>query len=230
MHAKLFLITARVNGSEILYAHAGTGNFNEKTAKIYSDISLLTCDIRITSEIKKLYDYFENNFSSVSFKNLLVAPFNMRDKFLALIQKEIDFAKKRKPASITIKVNNLVDREMILALYKASKAGVKIKLIVRGICSLCTDMEGWSENISGISIVDKYLEHARIFVFNHGGAEKIFISSADWMSRNLDNRIEVACPIYNESIKQEIKDLLNIQLSGNVKARLLEKRTQIEYK
>ena len=230
VHAKLFLITARINGSEILYAHSGTGNFNENTAKIYSDVSLLTADPRITAEVKKLFDYFENNFSSVSFKHLLVAPFSMRKKLLALIQKEIHFARKKKPASIVIKVNNLVDREMIEALYKASKAGVKVQLIVRGICSLCTEMEHWSENISGISIVDKYLEHARIFVFHHGGEEKIFISSADWMSRNLDNRIEVACPIYNDAVKREIKDLLQIQLSGNVKARLLEKRNQINYK
>ncbi|MFN5460438.1 MAG: phospholipase D-like domain-containing protein, partial [Bacteroidota bacterium] len=162
--------------------------------------------------------------------HLLVAPFNMRKKFMGLIQKEINFARKKKPASIIIKVNNLVDKEMIEALYKASKAGVKIQLIVRGICSLCTEMENWSVNISGISIVDKYLEHARIFIFNNGGDEKIFISSADWMSRNLDNRIEVACPVYNESVKKEIKDLITIQLSGNVKARILDKRTQINYK
>ncbi|MFN5181656.1 MAG: polyphosphate kinase 1 [Bacteroidota bacterium] len=230
VHAKLFLITARINGAEVLFAHAGTGNFNENTAKVYSDVSLLTSDGRITSEVKKLFDYFENNFTDTVFKHLLVAPFNMRKKFMGLIQKEINFARKKKPASIIIKVNNLVDKEMIEALYKASKAGVKIQLIVRGICSLCTEMENWSVNISGISIVDKYLEHARIFIFNHGGDEKIFISSADWMSRNLDNRIEVACPVYNESVKKEIKDLITIQLSGNVKARILDKRTQINYK
>ena len=230
VHAKLFLISSRNNGREELFAHAGTGNFNENTAKIYSDISLLTSDPRITHEVKNLFDYFENNYSNIGFKHLLVAPFNMRKKFLALIQKEILFARKNKPASVLIKVNNLVDKEMIEALYKASKAGVKINLIVRGICSLVTEMEGWSENIKGISIVDKYLEHARIFVFHHGGDEKIFISSADWMSRNLDDRIEVACPVYNKEIKNEIKDLLNIQLSGNVKARMLEKRNQINYK
>ncbi|MBC7865042.1 MAG: polyphosphate kinase 1 [Bacteroidia bacterium] len=230
VHSKLFLITAREGGKEINYVHAGTGNFNENTARIYSDTALLTADPRITLEVKRLFEFFENNFRTSEYKHLVVAPFNMRKKFLALIQKEIYFAKKKQPARIILKLNNLVDREMINALYKASKAGVKIKLIVRGICSLGANMEGVSENIYGISIVDKYLEHSRIFIFNHGGEEKVFLSSADWMSRNLDNRIEVAIPVYDPKVKQEIKDLMLIQLSGNTKARLLDWKLQNKYR
>jgi polyphosphate kinase len=177
-----------------------------------------------------LFDYFENNFKFKGFKHLAVAPFNMRKKFLELIHKEIEFAKKKKPASIILKLNNLVDKEMIYALYKASNEGVKIKLIVRGICSLCTGIKDFSENITGISIVDKYLEHARIFIFENNGEEKIFLSSADWMSRNLDKRIEVAIPIYDDIIKKEIKDLINIQLSGNTKTRILDSKLQNKYR
>ena len=230
VHAKVFLISSVLKGKEVYYAHVGTGNFNENTAKIYADYSLLTCHSEIVSDVKRIFDYFENNYSGTTFKQLVVAPFRMRNKFLNLIHKEISNARKKKPAWIIIKLNNLVDREMIRALYKASNAGVKIQLIVRGICSLCTEVNGLSEKISGISIIDKYLEHARVFVFCHGGEERIFISSADWMTRNLDHRIEVACPVLDPKIKREILEMLNIQLSSNVKARLLEKKVQINYK
>jgi polyphosphate kinase len=230
VHAKLFLISSVLEGKEIHYAHLGTGNFNENTAKIYSDHSLLTCHNEIVSDVKRIFDYFENNYAATSFKQLIVAPFRMRSKFISLIEKEISNARKKKPAWIIIKLNNLVDRDMIKALYKASKAGVKIELIVRGICSLCTEVEGISDNITGVSIVDKYLEHSRVFVFCHGGEERMFISSADWMTRNLDHRIEVACPVLDSEIKREIMDILRIQLACNVKARLLEKRQQINYK
>jgi polyphosphate kinase len=230
VHSKLFIITSRENGQEVNYVHAGTGNFNEKTARVYSDMSLLTADPRIGIEVKRLFEFFENNFKTTEYKHLVVAPFDMRKKFLSLIQKEIDFAKNKKPAWIILKLNNLVDREMINALYKASRAGVKIKLIIRGICSLCTGMEDISENIYGISIVDKYLEHTRVFIFNHGGEEKIYLSSADWMSRNLDNRIEVAVPVYDKKVKQEIKDLISIQLACNTKARVLDRKLQNNYR
>jgi polyphosphate kinase len=230
VHAKMFLITSMMDGREINYAHIGTGNFNENTAKVYSDVSLLTANKEITQDVKKVFEFFENNLSNTNFKRLLVAPFSMRSKFLSLIEKEIENARKKKPAWIIIKLNNLVDRVMINSLYRASKAGVQVKLIVRGICSLCTEVERISENISGVSIVDKYLEHSRIFMFCHDGEEKIYISSADWMTRNLDHRVEVACPVLDKGIKKEIKSILEIQWSANMKSRWLERKQQINYK
>ena len=154
----------------------------------------------------------------------------MRKDFIGLINKEIQFAKKKKHAEITLKMNSLVDKEMIGKLYEASRAGVKITLIVRGACSLVTEMEGWSDNITAYSIVDKYLEHTRVFIFHNDGDEKIYISSADWMSRNLDNRSEVAVPIYSEDIRKQLKDFINIQLSGNTKVRIIDRKQENFYK
>lgn len=230
VHSKLFLITTRVKGKELKYAHIGTGNFNEKTAKIYTDFSLLTADKNITEEISKIFDFYSNNFNTGSYKHLAVAPFFMRQTFINLIDKEIANAKAKKQAYMILKMNSLVDKEMIKKLYEASQAGVKITLIVRGICSLVTEVQGYSDNIKAISIVDKYLEHTRVFIFGNNGDEKIYITSADWMSRNLDNRSEVAVPIYSPEIKKEIKDIINILLSGNTKVRILDKLQQNIYK
>jgi polyphosphate kinase len=191
---------------------------------------LLTAQKEIATDLINIFDFYENNFKVQSFKHLLVAPFFMRKDLVQLINKEIQIAKSKKPAAITLKMNSLVDNEMIAKLYEASRAGVKIKLIIRGACSLVTEMEGWSDNIEAYSIVDKYLEHARIFIFNNNGQEKIFISSADWMSRNLDNRSEVAVPIYNEEIRKQIKDIVNIQLSGNTKVRIIDRKQENQYK
>jgi polyphosphate kinase len=212
------------------YAHIGTGNFNEKTARVYTDFSLLTANKQIADDIGKVFDFYENNFKVFQFKHLLVAPFFMRRELIQLINKEIQFAKNKKPAAITLKLNSLVDKEMIEKLYEASKAGVKITLIIRGACSLVTDLEGWSDNIKAYSIVDKYLEHTRVFIFNNNCQEKIFLSSADWMSRNLDSRSEVAVPIYNEEVRQQIKDIINIQLSGNTKVRIIDRKQENHYK
>ena len=230
VHSKLLLVTARENGKEMHYAHVGTGNFNEKTSRIYTDFSLLTANKEIAADMNKIFDFYENNFKVQSFKHLLVAPFFMRKDFIQLINKEIHYAKNKKPAAITLKMNSLVDKEMIAKLYEASQAGVEIKLIIRGACSLVTEMEGWSDNIEAYSIVDKYLEHARVFIFHNNGAEKIFISSADWMSRNLDNRSEVAIPIYDEDIRKQIKDIIQIQLSGNTKVRIIDRKQTNGYK
>lgn len=229
VHSKLFLITAKEKGKEIKYAHIGTGNFNEKTARIYTDFSLLTADRRITEEVKRIFDFYTDNFKIGTYKHLAVAPFFMRRMFTGLLNKEISNAKAGKQAYVILKMNSLVDHEMIKKLYEASQAGVKITLIVRGACSLVTDAEGFSDNIKAYSIVDKYLEHARVFVFCNNGDEKIFITSADWMSRNLDSRSEVAVPIYDEAIRRQIKDILNIQLSGNTKVRILDKRQENHY-
>lgn len=230
VHSKLLLITRREEGKKILYAHIGTGNFNEDTARVYSDFALLTCDKRITSEVEELFRFYSNNLSAGSYKNLLVAPVNMRKRWIKLIHHEIANAKLGKPAWIFIKANNLVDAEMIGRLYEASAAGVKIKLIVRGICSLVTEIAGKSENIEAISIVDKYLEHGRVFIFCNDGDEKYFLSSADWMARNLDYRSEVAVPVYDKSICKEIKKLMDIQWNDNTKARVLNTRQDNRYR
>ncbi len=230
VHSKLFLITTKEGGKELKYAHIGTGNFNEKTAKIYTDFSLLTCNKLITEDLNKVFDFYENNFKVFDFKSLVVAPFFMRKTFIDLIEKEIHNAKNKKTAAITLKMNSLVDKEMIYKLYEASKAGVNITLIIRGACSLVTDYPGWSDNIKAYSIVDKYLEHTRIFIFHNSGNEKIFISSADWMSRNLDSRSEVAVPIYDNEIRSQIKEIIRIQLSGNTKVRLIDKKQDNIYK
>jgi polyphosphate kinase len=230
VHSKLFLITTRVRGKEIKYAHIGTGNFNEKTAGIYTDFSLLTADKNIADEISSVFDFYTNNFKTGTYKHLAVAPFFMRQTFVNLIDKEISNAKAGKAAYMILKMNSLVDKDMIEKLYEASQAGVQITLIVRGICSLVTEIAGYSDNIKAYSIVDKYLEHARVFIFANGGNEKIYITSADWMSRNLDSRSEVAVPILNAEVKKQIKDIINIQLSGNTKVRILDRLQQNLYK
>jgi len=229
VHSKLFLISARENGKEIRYAHVGTGNFNEKTAKIYTDFSLLTCHKNIASEVAKVFEFYENNFKIETYKHLAVAPFYMRKLFTQLIQNEITAAKKKKPASITLKMNSLVDREMIDNLYLASQNGVEITLLIRGACSLVTELEGWSDNIKAYSIVDKYLEHARVFVFHNYGNEKIYISSADWMSRNLDSRSEVAVPIYDMELRKQLKEIIQIHLNGNTKVRMIDRKQENIY-
>ena len=230
VHSKLFLITTRERGKEIKYAHIGTGNFNEKTARIYTDFSLLTADKAITDEISAVFDFYANNFKTGSYKHLAVAPFFMRQTFVNLIDKEIANAKAGKKAYMILKMNSLVDKAMIEKLYEASKAGVQISLIIRGICSLVTEIDGYSDNIKAYSIVDKFLEHARVFIFANGGNEKVYITSADWMSRNLDSRSEVAVPILDAEVKKQIRDIIDIQLSGNTKVRILDKLQQNLYK
>ncbi len=229
VHSKLFLISRRENGKLVNYAHVGTGNFNEQTSKLYSDCSLLTCDKRITGEVAKLFIFYANNLKPGTYKHLLVAPYFMRKKFNNFINKEIANAKAGKPASIKLKLNNLVDREIIKKLYEASEAGVKIKLIIRGICCLVTG-ESYSKNIEAISIVDKYLEHSRVFIFCNGGNEKYFLSSADWMGRNFDNRSEVGVPIYDKALQKEIKTFFDIQWSDHCKARIINKKQDNPYR
>ena len=230
VHSKLFLITGKENGKKVQYAHIGTGNFNEKTAKIYTDCSLLTSDKKTCDEVSKVFDFFTDNFKTGHYQQLAVSPFSMRRTFTQLINKEIANAKAGKPAYIILKMNNLVDRKMINHLYKASQAGVKITLIIRGICSLVCGVKDISENISGISIVDKFLEHMRVFAFANGGDEKYFISSADWMTRNLDHRCEVAVHVRDKKIQNILKNILQIQLSGNTKARILDQHLTNTYK
>jgi len=220
VHSKLCLITRLEGDQKVHYAAVGTGNFNEETARIYSDHTLLTADPRITGEVNKLFKFLENNYKYYNYNHLIVSPFFMRNKFYKLIQNETKNAKAGKPAYIYAKMNSLVDQTMIKKLYKASQAGVQIKLIVRGICSLVPGIKGLSDNIEAISIVDKYLEHSRIFLFGNNGNEKYYISSADWMIRNLDNRVEAAAPVYDKDIQKELSDFFQIQFKDNVKSRI----------
>ena len=230
VHSKLFLITRREEGKIVSYAHLGTGNFNEQTAKVYCDHSLLTSNKKITEEVSKLFNFYRNNFKTGTYKRLVVSPFNMRKRFIHLINQEIKNAEAGKPAWMILKMNSLVDEEMIRKLYQASQAGVKIEMIVRGICSLVTGMKGFSDNIRVISIVDKFLEHSRIFVFAGNGDEKYFISSADWMYRNLDHRSEVAIPILDKELQKHLMTYLQIQLCDNNKARTINRDQDNTYK
>jgi polyphosphate kinase len=230
VHSKLFLITRKEKPEIMRYAYIGTGNFNEVTSRIYSDHGLLTAQRQITDEVNQVFTYLENNFKPGNYKHLLVSPLNMRLVLLSLIHKETAIAKAGKPAYIILKLNSIVDSEMIESLYSASKAGVKIKLIIRGICSLKAGVPGLSENIEAISIVDKHLEHSRILIFGHGGDEKMYIGSADWMTRNLDFRIEVLTPIYDKAIRRELRAFLAIEFQDNVKARVLGETQHNSYK
>lgn len=230
VHTKMFLITRKEGNKKIDYAHVGTGNFNRDTAAIYTDHSLLTVDKRITEEVAKVFTFYSDNLKKGTYKHLLVSPYYMRKEIVKLINKEIQIAKKNKPASIILKLNNLVDPEMIKKLYEASSEGVKIKLIVRGICSLVTGVKGLSENIEAISIVDRFLEHSRVFIFFNGGDEKYFLSSADWMARNFDFRSEVALPIYDTTIQKQLRNIIDILWSDNTKARVLGSKQNNEYR
>ncbi|MBN1698485.1 MAG: polyphosphate kinase 1 [Spirochaetales bacterium] len=221
VHSKICLITRAVRQRLTRYAIIGTGNFNEDTARIYSDHCLFTVDKRLTGEVDSIFEFFEHTYKVTEYSHLIVSPFSTRKKILKLIAKETKNAQKGEEASIFFKLNNLVDTEIIRALYDASGAGVKIKIIVRSMVSLVPGVPGVSDNIEAISIVDKFLEHSRIFIFHNGGDEKYFISSADLMARNLDGRVEVTCPIYDKSIQYELRKYLDIQWSDNTKARIL---------
>jgi len=221
VHAKMILISRKEKKATALYANLATGNFNEATALVYSDHSLFTADPKITNEVQKVFEVIETQYKRASFRHLLVAPFNLRQKLIKLIDNEISNARNGKQAYIIVKLNNLADEEIIKKLYKASQAGVTIKLMVRGMFSLIPQVKGLSENIQAKRLVDKFLEHTRLFVFCAGGEEKYYLSSADWMGRNLDHRVEVACPIYDKKIQQEIKDFLNLQWQDNLKTRIV---------
>ncbi|UQY43180.1 polyphosphate kinase 1 [Mixta hanseatica] len=229
IHAKLFLISRR-EGSEIVrYAHIGTGNFNEKTARIYTDYSLLTADARITNEVRRVFNFIENPYRPVSFDYLMVSPQNSRRMLYQLIDEEIANAQQGIPAGITLKVNNLVDKGLVDRLYTASSVGVKVNLLVRGMCSLIPNLDGISDNIRVISIVDRYLEHDRVYIFDNGGDKKVFLSSADWMTRNIDYRIEVAVAILDPVLKQRVLDIIAILFSDTVKARIIDKELSNRY-
>jgi len=223
VHAKVALVKKKTpDGKIIRYAFLGTGNFNEKTAGLYADHGLLTCNTEIGKELEALFKYLRKQKQFQGFKHLLVSQFNLKDKFLELIDREIVNIKKGEKAGIIIKVNNLEEREMIDKLYEASKAGVNIRLITRSICSLIPGVKGMSENIEVTRLVDRYLEHARIFIFQNSGNQEIYLGSADWMNRNIHHRIEVIFPLLNKQLQEELKMLIKLQLKDTVKARLLD--------
>lgn len=229
IHSKLCLISRREDDGVREYAHIGTGNFHEKTARIYTDFSLFTADKSLTAEVRKVFNFIENPYKPVKFTHLIVSPRNSRSRLYRLIEREIEHAKAKRKAGITIKVNNLVDKGLVNLLYKASNEGVKIRMIVRGMCALVPGIKGVSQNIKAISIVDRFLEHPRVFIFENGGDRDVYISSADWMTRNIDNRIEVGTPIKDERLKQRIMDILELQFADRAKARVLDKDMTNEY-
>jgi len=226
VHSKICLIERLENGNLKKYGFISTGNFNESTAKIYTDLTLFTSNVKILEEVSNVFNFFNANYKKYVFKNLFVSPINTETKIKKLINNEIINAKNGKEAWIKIKINNITSYSLIRSLYDASRAGVKIKMIIRGICCLIPGYKNMSENIEVISIVDRYLEHTRFMIFNSNDNNKVFISSADWMTRNLDNRVEVTCPILQEDLKKEILDIFNIYWSDNIKSRLVNSNSK----
>ncbi|MGC9332282.1 MAG: polyphosphate kinase 1, partial [Bacteroidales bacterium] len=222
IHAKLLLIRRKEDNKNLYFGYIGTGNFNESTAKQYVDVGLLTSDRGMTHEIRKVFELFEATYRPMRFRHLIVSPFSTRNFFMKMLEYEINEAKAGRESWAIIKLNNLDDKRIVNKLYKASQAGVKIKMIIRSICTLVPGVKEISENIEVFSILDKYLEHARITAFCHGGDTNVFIGSADWMGRNLDNRVEVTAPVRDETLKQELLDMLDIQLRDNTKARIVD--------
>jgi polyphosphate kinase len=222
VHGKLILIRRKEQNVNVYYTAIGTGNPNESTTRIYCDEHLLTADKGITSDVNKVFHVLDDQrYQRPDFKQIVVSPFGTRKFFLKQIDKEIKNAKKGKPAWIVIKINNLVDKRLVSRLYDASEAGVKIDLIIRGICTLIPNIPKKSENIRAIRIVDRFLEHSRMFVFCNDGTPEYFIGSADWMERNLDQRFEVVVPVKAPALCQQIWDILQLQIADNIKARLI---------
>lgn len=226
VHAKVALVKRIENGKPVSYSFMATGNFNESTGRFYTDHVLFTFNADFGKELDMLFAYLQSRkqpgeYGKIPFKHLLVSQFNMIKRFSQLIEREIENAKAGKPASIIIKVNNLQEREMIAKLYQASEAGVRVQMIVRSICVLAPGITGQSENITVTRIVDRYLEHARVFVFYNSGEPEYFMGSADWMNRNLHSRIEVCFPVYDKQICTELQSILDFQLKDNKKAVVL---------
>jgi polyphosphate kinase len=222
VHSKLLMITRVKNDITQRYAAVGTGNFNEDTARVYTDFLLFTTNLKITNDVQKVFNFFNVNYKKENYYHLVLSPFSLRNKMILLIENEIKNAQAGKKAYIHLKLNNITDNEVIDMLYEASAAGVNIRLIVRGMISLVPGAKDISENIKAIGIVDRFLEHSRFMIFCNGGNEEIYISSADLMTRNIDHRIEVTCPVFDKTIKSEIRRIFEILWNDNVKARKLD--------
>ena len=229
VHSKILYFEREVDEDIKRYAYIATGNFNENTAKLYTDFGLMTCDKKITKDLKKVFMVLEREMIVPKSKELLVSPFTTRERFTALTEREIALANAGKNGLIILKMNSLEDKGMIMELYKASNAGVEVRLLIRGMCSLVPGIKGQSENIYVTSIVDRFLEHGRVYIFGNDGDEKIYVGSADWMTRNLTHRIEVVTPILDKDHKKTIRDVINIELADNVKARIIDAEQKNEY-
>ena len=221
VHGKMCIIEREEEKKIKRYGFISTGNFNESTAKIYTDFTLFTANQKILKDINIVFDFFQYNYKIFTYKHIITSPHYTKSKIFKLIDNEIDNAKLGKPAYIKIKLNSISSYMMIDKLYEASRAGVKIQMIIRGICCLVPGIKDMSENIEVISIIDKFLEHTRLLIFCNDDKPKVYISSADWMTRNIENRVEVTCPIYDEDIKQELLDIFEICWNDNVKARII---------
>ena len=230
VHSKICVIEREEGKGIKRYGFISTGNFNESTAKVYTDYTLFTANQDILKEVNKVFNFFETNYNIQKYKHLIVSPHYTKKILKQLIEEEIKNAKAGKEAYIKLKMNNITSYKMIDKLYEASRAGVKIQMIVRGICCLVPGIEGMNENIEVISIVDKFLEHPRLFIFGNNGNPKVYISSADWMTRNISFRVEVGCPIYDETIKQELIDTFEISWADNVKARVIDQAQDNHYR
>jgi len=230
VHSKLCVVERVEKGRTNFYTYLGTGNFNEKTARIYCDHALFTKDKQFGKDAKNIFKFLVNKEDELSFEKLLVAPFNLRSSFTEMIDNEIKNVHDGKKAEITIKLNSLEDRKMIKKLYEASQAGVKIRIIVRGICCLIPGLKGVSEKISAVSIVDRFLEHARIYVFHNNGNKLMYVASADWMRRNLNRRIEVAFPILDNNLKSFLLKVIELQWNDNIKSRKIDTAQKNKYK
>lgn len=230
VHSKICVIE-RLEGKKIKrYGFISSGNFNESTSNLYTDVTLLTAHPKILKEVSKVFDFLEVNYKIYRYKHLIVSPHFTRSRFNKLIDQQILLAKEGKPARIRLKMNSLSDTQLIDRLYDASNAGVKVELIVRGICCLIPGIPGMSENIQAISIVDKLLEHSRVYIFGEDSDCEVFISSADFMTRNIEERVEVTCPIYDVDIKNELIETFAICWNGNVKVRIHDKDLSNQYK
>jgi polyphosphate kinase len=233
VHAKICVIRKRVQDRIVQYGFVSTGNLNEETAKVYADHCLLTSNRNIMADVNRMFNYIEHHKTGTHFlkacTTLIPSPNFARREVIKMIHAEVKNAVRGNPAKITAKMNSFSDEEIINELYDAAKAGVEINLIIRGIFCMITESTRFDKPVKAISIVDEYLEHARVWIFHNGGREKVFISSADWMIRNLDHRVEATCPIFDENIKKELKDIINIQLHDNVKARWLNNELTNEY-
>ena len=229
VHCKACVIERAEKGKLKRYGFISTGNFNESTAKVYTDYTLFTANDALLKETNKIFKFFEINYKVNQYKHLLVSPHYTRGRLIRLIDTEISNSQNGLPAFIRLKMNSLSDFEMIDKLYEASNAGVQVELIIRGVCCLIPGVVGMSENIKAISVIDKFLEHPRLFMFGNNGDPKIYISSADWMPRNLDRRVEISCPIYDEDIKKELIETFEICWNDNVKARVFSEKTDNAY-
>ena len=230
VHCKMCVIEREENKKLVRYGFISTGNFNESTAKIYTDFTLLTANSKILKDVNKVFNFFEVNYKIYRYKHIITSPHYTKSKLFSLIDKEIESAKNGKHAYIKLKMNSISSYKMIDKLYEASRAGVKIQMIVRGLCCLVPSVKGMSENIEIISIIDKFLEHTRLYIFANNNNPKIYISSADWMTRTIDNRVEVSCPIYDEDIKVELQHLFDICWNDNVKARVINETQDNTYR